>query len=62
MQIKKGMSVSQASHRSVDTSEWVQWSEFKTTQAVNEDPVTFGNHHEQRTAFKAFLLQRQVRP
>ncbi|CAG9765709.1 unnamed protein product [Ceutorhynchus assimilis] len=59
--INKGMSKSKAPHRlSTDASEWAQWSEFKTTQSVNEDPVTFANHQEQRNAFKNFLQQRQI--
>ncbi|ERL92454.1 putative ribosome-binding factor A, mitochondrial [Dendroctonus ponderosae] len=58
--VTKGLSMSRAEHRTVDTTDWMKWSQFKEIQPINQDPVSFANHQEQRKAFKMFLQQRQL--
>ncbi|XP_066142375.1 putative ribosome-binding factor A, mitochondrial isoform X2 [Euwallacea fornicatus] len=58
--IRKGMTTSKAFHRTTNEEEWTQWSQFKSTQSNNKNPVNFNSVQERRKAFKTFLRQRQI--
>lgn len=55
------MDTSKAPHRvNTEAADWVKWSQFKSTQPVNTDPVEFASLQHQRQVFRNFLRQRQV--
>lgn len=55
------MDTSKASHRvSTEAVDWAKWSQFKSTQPTNTDPIEFDSLQQQRQVFRNFLRQRQV--
>lgn len=54
--VQKAMKKSQASHRSFSKNN----TDSDHPKSVNEDPIEYSSHKEQKEAFAQFLLKRQV--